>query len=198
MPYPPHRSLVVVDVQSTYTNDEELVAEIAQVAEECANQPMCDEVLVLFNGDTHFGPPFPTEDELREWYFLQGAESLAEADFFDKGYAFFRGCMDEGFSHDAIVPIVAYMYKNRIFDSRDLDFEALRDAGVSAEWDEFLIQFLEDEREMLFVTELMSEMAPLSEPVAVVGGAREECLAEVLIALEALGKEYVVIEELTY
>ncbi len=192
-----HRSVLVVDVQPMYVmGDYRLVSAIAELAEDCANSPDCEDVLVLFNGDDTFG-----EEELREWYREMDAESLADADFYDKGYAFFRSCMDFGFAHDAIVPLVRWMYQRGITDSRDIDYAELRAwiAGTATEeWDEELLDFLESEQDVLGIPDLMKELKPLSEPIAVVGGERQACLAEVLIALEALGKQYQVIERLTY
>ena len=197
----PHRSVLVVDVQPEYVlGNYQLVNAIAKLAEDCANSPECDEVLVLFNGYESFGEG-PTEENLREWYRETDAEALADADFYDKGYAFFRPCMDFGFAHDAIVPLVRWMYQRGITDSRDIDYAELRAwiAGTpTEEWDEELLDFLESEQDVLGIPNLMKELKPLSEPIAVVGGERRACLAEVLIALEALGKEYEVIEALTY
>lgn len=197
-----YRSVLVVDVQPMYIKHSYLlVSRIAKLAEECANSPDCEDVLILFNGYDRFGPPFPTEQELREWYLEMDAESLADADFYDKGYAFFRPCMDFGFAHGGIVPLVRWMHKQNIIDTRDIDYAELRAwlaDNTSDEWNEELLDFLESETDVLVIPDLMTQLEPLPEPIAVVGGERQECLAEVLIALEALGKQYQVIEELTY
>ncbi|KKK59597.1 hypothetical protein LCGC14_3032810 [marine sediment metagenome] len=173
-------------------------------------------MLVLYNGYDSFGEPFSTEQELRNWYWSEemgdavlaeadyeemGGGALAEADFYDKGYGFFRSCMDSGFAHDALVPLVRWMYQRGINDTRDIDYEDLRAwiaQNTPDEWDEALVIFIESDTEVLGIPDLMRELRRLPEPIAVVGGAREECLAEVLIALDALGKEYEVIEALTY
>ena len=73
-----------------------------------------DMIYYLFNGQDTLG--MVSEQELKQWI---AEESGADYDevyefldgirFYDKGYAFFRFCIDEGFANEEIVALVKFM-----------------------------------------------------------------------------------------
>src|SRR6266705_1029760 len=66
--------------------------------------------------------------EFQMWLMEHGLteEVLEGSVFIDKGYAFFRYCMDEGIDEENIVAMVRFMVNNDIHDSRDMDEEMWR------------------------------------------------------------------------
>lgn len=197
------RSVVVVDVQPQYTRDYELITGINALAAECKASPDCREVLVLYNGKEHFNEPgFPSENELRLFYEEYDAPVLADnPNYYDKGYGFFRSCIDVGFATNAIIPVVRWMFENEVWYSTDIPWEDLEEWAsreLPPEWDTELVRFLRDHEDEISIPQLMTELQYLPAPIALVGGHTEACLREVEIALGALGKEYCTIRRLTY
>ena len=123
-----------------------------------------------------------------------------EAKFYDKGYAFFRTCMDSGVDEDDIVDFVKFMIVNDITDSREMTKEMWKEyaRGQQHPWTrEELITLLENSSEMINIPDLMEFLRPLSE-IVLTGGGINECLKEVEIALKSLNKNYKVLSEFTY
>lgn len=152
-------------------------------------------LLLLYNGE-QLG--MVSEHDYRDWLFTNGVkEDLAySVRMIDKGYAFFRYCMDSGIDEDATVDLVKFMRSNSINDSRDIDKEM---------WDAFIQQYphhdvrelLENADDLVSIPDLMDDLSSLSN-IMLTGGGINECLKEVEIALKALGKPYTTIEEFTY
>ena len=93
------KTLVVVDIQPEYQDGFRFdMYDFTRFVNECD----CDRVLVLFNGEFTLG--MISEEDLKFWYQGKGDEdSLFTADYHDKGYAFFRSCMDHGFADEVHV-----------------------------------------------------------------------------------------------
>ena len=151
----------------------------------------------LFNGDSM---GFPDEEQYRWWLIEDcGIEEqiTASAWFYDKGYAFFRYCMDEGVDDDELVDFIRFMIKHDINDSRELDAEM---------WQQFMQEYgyqdiqdlLEPAEDMINIPELMDFLKKYSGRLMLCGGGIQECLKEVEIALLALDKPYQVLTQWTY
>ena len=147
-------------------------------------------VLFLFNGEDTLG--MVSESALKNFYFekLNYDEEvfddlLSKSVFFDKGYGFFRDVMDSSvcFDRTSIVKIVKYMIDNDIRDIRDLEEEDVETIGVS----ELLFDELEDYG--FWIPEL-EEVLPSWNGSDLVGGARDECMAEVEILGSAQGLSF--------
>ena len=153
----------------------------------------------LFNGPD-LG--FPDENEYRYWLYEKGLEEevLDFANFFDKGYAFFRTCMDEGAEEEEIVNLIKFMLQHNINDSRDLEDREM--------WDEFMKEYGYDEADVrdileytgnvLHIPELMEYLENYNDNIVLTGGGINECLKEVEIALKALNKPYKVYPRYMY
>jgi hypothetical protein len=158
-----------------------------------------NKIVLFYNGDSM---GFETESEYIHWLYEKGAdeECLESIKFYDKGYAFFRDCMDSNIDHSDIIALVRFMYKNTINDARDLN---------KSKWNQFkkendltseeIIDFLSTERGYIHIPELMDFINDMSvNNVILFGGGRKECLKEVQIALDALNINYEKLEQLIY
>jgi hypothetical protein len=150
----------------------------------------------LYNGYDTLG--MISESEYREWLFENGLdEDIAyDVELYDKGYAFFRFCIDNDIEHDSIVNLVRHMYKNDINDSRDLDSD-FWDSFVDNYGDENIRELIENAGDCISVPDLMEYLNRFNN-IVLVGGGINECLKEVEIALDALDKNYQTWDKFTY
>lgn len=188
--------LVCVDIQPSY---EDFLTFDTYKFGQFLNESNFNQIIYLFNG-----PDLGMEDsdEIASWLFDEcGVEEdvLDNIMFFEKGYAFFRYLMDEGVDEDSIVSIIRYMYSNGFNDSRDLSEE---------DWDEYVNQnqnvnseevreYLENAGDCVIIPELLDFMSNYNN-ISICGGGKDECLREVEIALDVLGKNYKEINEFIY
>ena len=189
----PSGTLVSVDIQPEYKTSIDRSFNLYDYAKLLNKHK--GNIVILYNGES-LG--FPPESELIEWLYDIGVkeQTIDRAIFYDKGYAFFRYCMDSGIDEDDIVQLVRFMRDNNINDSRDIDEET---------WDNFVEHFTSNEiRDLLeyagdciSIPDLMDFIQNYSN-ITLIGGGINECLKEVEIALKALNKPYKTIDEFTY
>ena len=153
----------------------------------------------FYNGAETIG--MISENEYKNWFYENGLKEniLDYARFYDKGYAFFRSCMDDDHDEQEIVNLVKYMIQHNINDSRDIDEEM---------WQGFMEQynyqssdvrdFLEPAQDCINIPDLMEYLQKFSGKLVLCGGGINECFKEVEIALTALGKNYNVLTKFTY
>ena len=152
-------------------------------------------VVFLYNGADTLG--MVSESDYQMWLFDNGVSEdvINSSEFYDKGYAFFRYCIDSGIYEDDVVDLVKFMAKNNINDSRD----------IGEHWDEFikehghhhLRELLEFSEDCIHIPDLMDYLRPFNN-IILLGGARGQCLKEVEIALKSLGKQHSFFESLIY
>lgn len=185
----PGRVLISVDIQPAYVDAMPFTASEWISWMEGADY---DDNIIMFNGP-ELG--FPDENEYKYWLYENGMteEFMDSCTFIDKTYAFFRSCMDEGLAEDLEI-LVAYMYKNDINDSRDME----EDNWADIEMDEDTKDYLINSGEMISIPDLMSDLESLGNNIDVVGGGTNECLEEIRIALRALNKGFRDINEWIY
>jgi len=198
-------NLVVVDIQPEYEkaftfDPREFVATLFTTD--------WDAIYYLYNGADTVGGV--SEDELKDWIaeksqleYEEAYQIMDKIEFYDKGYAFFRYCIDEGIDDDNIVALIKFMVEKNVNDSRDLDEEF---------WDEFVDRYkeyldlkpadirelLEFSGDMINIPELMDFLKRIRGKIILVGGGLEECLKEVVIALRVLDKQYKIDDYWTY
>jgi len=156
-------------------------------------------IIFLYNGKETLD--MISEDKYKEWLLENGVsdEVIDNAIFYDKGYAFFRYCMDESIDEDTIANFVRFMYENHIHDSRNMD----RDM-----WAKYLRQYRRiDKKEVyelfdraedcIHIPDLMDFLKNYNG-IVLTGGGISQCLKEVEIALKALKKDYTILREFTY
>jgi len=153
----------------------------------------------LFNGPD-LG--FLSEQEYQWWLIEECGiheDIINTSNFFDKGYAFFRYCMDENVDEDELVRFIQFMITKNITDSRDIDAEMwttyMRDTGA----DESEVRdLLEPAEDMINIPDLMDFLKTYAGKLMLCGGGIQECLKEVEIALLALQKPYNIYTDFTY
>jgi hypothetical protein len=156
-------------------------------------------MVFLYNGHDTLG--MINEDNYKMWLIENGLKEnvLDGCVFYDKGYAFFRYCIDSYVDEDAITNFVRFMYQNNVRDSRDMTREM---------WAKYLREYRRTDRKEVYtllrasgdcvhVPDLMDFLKRYNG-IVLTGGSINECLKEVEIALKALGKNYTVFTEFTY
>lgn len=153
----------------------------------------------LYNGADTLG--MVSEGDFQMWLVENGfeEENLNYSRFYDKGYAFFRYCMDEGIDDEDIVELVQYMSSHDINDTRDIDEEMWQDFMATTGADQSEVRdLLENADDMINIPDLMDFLKNYGGKIVVTGGGINECLKEVEIALMALRKPYNVLTQFTY
>jgi len=191
------KTLMVVDIQPEYESGfGHWTHEFVDFMNE--NYERFNRVIFYYNGADTVGTM--DEHEYRNWWYdhEMSEEVLEGSNFYDKGYAFFRNCIDEGIEDEEIVNLVRFMMKNDINDSRELTeefWEAFMKEG-NLEYSDIkdLLEFSDD---CINIPDLMDHLRNFSN-VVLCGGGHNECLKEVNIALDALNMPYETIAKFVY
>ena len=151
----------------------------------------------LFNGpDLGYG----SEDDYK-WWLIEECEIeesvITGSRFYDKGYAFFRFCMDEGIDDDELVDFIKFMITHDINDSRDIDEEMWRQFMTEYGYQD-IQDLLEPAQDMINIPEVMDFLRPYNGRLMLCGGGIDQCLKEVELALMVLQKPYNVLTQFTY
>jgi hypothetical protein len=155
-------------------------------------------IIFLYNGADTLG--MISEEDYKNWLDQWGVkwDVINQATFYDKGYAFFRYCMDSGIDQQNIVDLVQYMIKNNINDSRDIDTDMWNNYMQTTGHDQQDVRdLLEPAGDMINIPDLIDFLQPYSN-IALTGGGINECLKEVEIALLAMDKPFSILQEYTY
>ena len=189
------KHLVVVDIQPEYSSwmggiQIELFEYINSHIHELSN------LTFLYNGEDTMG--MVSEYEYRDWLIENGLdEDIAyEVTLYDKGYAFFRNCMDRGGDDEELVNLVKFMRDNDINDSRELDKKFWK-AFVKQYGSKNIRELMEDSEDCINIPDLMDFLDNYNN-IVLVGGGVNECLKEVELALDALDKRYDTWNKFTY
>jgi predicted nucleotidyltransferase len=155
-------------------------------------------IIFLYNGADTMG--MISESDYFSWLLDLGVNEdiLDNATFYDKGYAFFRYCIDNSIDDNNIVDLVKYMIKHDINDSREINEEM---------WDNYMEEtghtqqdvrdLLESAGDMINIPDLMDFLKNYSN-IVLTGGGINECLKEVEIALLSLDKNFNTLSEFVY
>lgn len=193
-----NKTLVSVDIQPEYENYIQNEFNLYDWAKFMNKSARNNNIVFLYNGEWTLG--MISENEYRNWLYELGIKEdvLDRATFYDKGYAFFRNCMDHGVDEENVVDLVKFMMAHDINDTRAIDTEM---------WDEYMKEtnrgvqdvrdLMESSEDMLTIPDLMEALQPLNN-IVLFGGGINECLKEVEIALLALNKPYNTLSQYTY
>lgn len=182
------KNVITVDVQPEYESG--ITFDLYEWAEFINQISQSNHIIFLYNGAETLG--MIDEHSYRFWLYELGIEEevLDDAVFYDKGYAFFRYCMDSSIDEDKIVELVKFMGNNDITDSREIDAEMWDDFVANTTVDASDVRdLLEDADDLITIPDLMDFLRNYSN-IVLMGGGINECLKEVEIALLALDKNY--------
>jgi predicted nucleotidyltransferase len=155
-------------------------------------------IVFLYNGVDTLG--MISESAYQDWLIELGIDEnvVFNATFYDKGYAFFRYCMDNSIDEDSVVDLVKYMLKHNINDSREIDEEMwnnyMEESGHTQQEIRGLLEHADD---MINIPDLMDFLKNYSN-IVLTGGGINECLKEVEIALLSLDKTFNTLSEFVY
>lgn len=171
-------NVIVVDVQPIYKGPMRFKTwEFAQFLKDQGK------ILYYFNGPDTIGGD--SKREIIDWL----SESLDYDDdlykklndktqtiWYDKGYAFFRGWMDNGAGEGFIKKAIRYMMSKRVNDSRDIDPE---------EWQEKFPDDWQDsyDADNIYLPDIPINILKQFSGSYLVGGGKNECLREVEILM---------------
>jgi hypothetical protein len=190
------KSIINVDIQPEY--EEYISFELSEWVNFINENAENNDIIFLYNGPD-LG--MIDEDSFKMWLFELGIEEeivYNDATFYDKGYAFFRYCMDNSIDEENIVDLIKYMISHTINDSRDIDEEMWNDYMEETDHDQQDVRdLLEDAGDMINIPDLMDFLEDYSN-IVLTGGGMSECLKEVEIALLSLDKPYNTLSEYVY
>ena len=190
------KTIINVDIQPEY--QQWVTFDLNDWANFINNNAAQNRIVFLYNGANTLG--MIEENEYKYWLFELGIEEdiIENAIFYDKGYAFFRYCMDNSIDENDVVQLVRFMISHNINDSREIDEEMwnqfMEETSNSLEEVRYLLENADD---MISIPDLMDFLDRFSN-IVLTGGGINECLKEVEIALLAMNQPYNIISEFTY
>lgn len=184
-----NKTFLCVDIQPEYKNY--ITFNIYEWVEYINNNIDNNNIVLLYNGYDSLG--MITEYDYVEWLYNIGMEknTIDNLIFYDKGYVFFRYCIDNQIEEDIIVSLVRYMIKNDITDSRDINkplWEKYIKENTNLNTNE-IRELLDMAGDMIYIPDLVDELKKYNN-IVLMGGGKDECLKEVEIALKAINKPY--------
>jgi hypothetical protein len=188
------KNLVVVDIQPEYQNSIPFLHSFIGFLNQ--NYDELSSVTFLYNGNDTLG--MINENDYKFWWMDNGLDEniIEESSFYDKGYAFFRYCMDSNIDEDVTTNLVKMMVEKNVNDSRDID-ESFWGEFVERYGDTDVRELLEFADDCISIPDLMDFLSDYRN-IVLVGGGINECLKEVEIALNALDKPYTTISKYLY
>lgn len=188
------KNLVVVDIQPEYMGGIDFLGEFVEFLND--NYDEISSITFLYNGYNTLG--MVRENDYKMWWVDYGLDEsiVYESRFYDKGYAFFRYCIDSDIDDDTTTNLVRMMIEKDIDNSRKLD-EEFWDEFIERYGDEDVRELLEFADDCINIPDLMEYLSNYNN-IVLVGGGIDECLKEVEIALNALDKPYTTIPKFIY
>lgn len=184
--------IIVVDVQPAY--EQYITFDLHEFAEFLNNRS--GNILMYVNADETGLTDDNIEHEIYPWWEEEYGLDVDSLDmqWFDKGYGYLRGAMDQGVSDSDIIKLIREMYSQKVTDSRDLfgeDFEQLS-------------EFIGGEVAEVVSTDAISiEWVSISQlkkfnGAYLTGGGRDECLKEIMLMMNAFNIKYKLISKYIY
>jgi len=167
------KHLVVVDIQPEYESGfKNFLYDFINFLNE--NYESMSALTFFYNGHDTLG--MISESDYRWWWIDNGLDEhiVDGAIFFDKGYAYFRYCIDEGIEDEETVNLVKYMVEKNVNDSRDLDEDFLNEF-IEKFGNQNIRELLEFAGDAINIPDLMNELRNYMG-IVVCGGGVNECL----------------------
>lgn len=190
------KTIINVDIQPEY--QKWITFNLTQWVKFINESSKSNRIVFLYNGEDTLG--MVSLSDYQMWLIDLGIDEsiIDSAIFYDKGYAFFRYCMDNSIDENDVAQLVRFMISHNINDSRDIDEEM---------WNQFMEAtnnsledirgLLENADDMISIPDLMDFLGKFSN-IVLTGGGINECLKEVEIALLAMDKPFNILNQFTY
>jgi hypothetical protein len=190
------KTIINVDIQPEY--ESYITFNVNEWVKFINNNYKNNTIIFLYNGEDSLG--MISENDYISWLNDLGIKEkvLNNSIFYDKGYAFFRYCIDNSINEKHIINLIQYLISNNINDTRDLE---------EHNWDDFMETYNIDDNEirdllersddMLNIPDLMDFLTKYNN-IVLAGGGINECLKEVELALYALNKNFNILNQYTY
>lgn len=192
------RSIIVVDVQPMYENDIDFdMEDFTEFLYKNKN------ILYFYNGPETVGED--RKEDVVDWLMenIEFDDEYGEVDedlyhkltretkWVDKGYGFFRGWMDQGVDETTIKNAIKFMANKKVYDSRDIEEE---------EWIENFpkLDGIYFEDPLIFPPEIRIDKLKKWSGSYLVGGGKNECLAEVKMVMDAFNIRYKIVNKFIY
>ena len=189
------KTFISVDIQPLY---EHVFKFETEEYVEFLNEINCKDLIFLYNGRDYDGD---TVEECKQWLSENGLsdKTMNNITFYNKGYAFFTACMDEGVDDDHTVNFVRFLYNNNIRSSHDMtrDMWAKYIRKYRHTDKRELYDLLKHSSDYVYIPDLMGFIKKYNN-ITLTGGGMNECLREVEIALKSLNKPYQIYNKFTY
>lgn len=203
-------NLLIVDVQPEYASfSDRILPGVQQMIVRATGK-----IVVVFNdfggGDTpeqvlnYLAGVDPEDDgyyynDEEDDYYPRDAtpieQKLQRAQFIQKEFGFLRPMMDQGISDRTIIQVIRLMYQHRVYDSRNIDFDALpNDIKQDIEQSNF-----DWDNEGIYTQEWIPvKLLKQLSPFYMMGGGRNECLREIELICNAFNIRFKRIDSLVY
>ena len=189
--------VIVVDVQPEYSgmNDGDENSVFTEIINFVNNQT--GPVLMFVNAEDQ-GLSGDTIQSIKEYWDDSGfaPENWRRVQIVDKGYGYLRSWMDSGIEPATIIATIRELYQQRKTDSRELQFPASNRRTPQQSLIMGAMQEMEDDP----ISVNWTSVAQLKRFTGayIVGGARDQCLREVELLMNAFNIRYKRIDSLVY
>jgi len=189
--------VIVVDVQPEYSgmNDGDENSVFTEIINFVNQQT--GPVLMFVNAEDQ-GLSGDTVQSIREYWDDSGfaPENWRRVQIADKGYGYLRSWMDSGIEPATIIATIRELYQQRKTDSRELQFPASNRRTPQQSLIMGAMQEMEDDP----ISVNWTSVAQLKRFTGayIVGGARDQCLREVELLMNAFNIRYKRIDSLVY
>jgi hypothetical protein len=190
------KTIINVDIQPEY--QKWITFNLSEWVDFINNNAAQNRIVFLYNGADTLG--MVSLGDYQMWLMDLGIDEdvINNSIFYDKGYAFFRYCMDNSIDENDVAQLVRFMISHDINDSRDIDEEMWNQfMEVTNNSLEDIRGLLENADDMISIPDLMNFLDRFSN-IVLTGGGINECLKEVEIALLALDKPFNIMSKFTY
>ena len=194
------RSCIVVDVQPEYCGIYD--GDESPVCVDIINfvNKQTGPILMLVNAEEQ-GLTRDTIKDIKVYWEDSGFDpsNWSRVEIVDKGYGYFRSWMDSGIDPSVIIKIIREMYSQRVTDSRDL-FQKI----YNHSYEDLMTQLIgQTPTSTQLYDPIIVEWTSVAQLKKfngsyIVGGARNECLREVELLMNAFNIKYKRIDSLVY
>lgn len=150
-------------------------------------------ILMFVNAEQE-GMTEDTKNSIYYWWIDNGMDpdvwKRSNFTYYDKGFGYMRSWMDNGVPPKEIIKAIRYMFQERAWDSRDIDPKT---------WNRLLVPYWDDwmEDDPLIVNWVGIDLLRRHSGY-ICGGARNECLREVTLMMNAFNIKYKMLERFVY